>query len=491
MERKRKIGILLFAALCSCFILASCGEKPVVTEPAETADTTEEGETLGVPMTADYGGETFEILSAGNIVYEDFTADESAALPLDIAQYKRKKRVEQNYNIQIHESTKQAYSSGGGPGFLAVSNAVNAGDCPYDLALIAGYDVTVLSYGGYLYDMRQVPGIDLTKSWWDQKANETLSVGDCTFFTTGDITFSDNDAAFVIMFNKQILADYGLANPYEMVYNDEWTLDNFASLCKTVTEDLNQDGEMNEEDRYGLLVWVDSLLGMVNAAGQRCCTTVDGKLTLSLFNETTVSAVEKYLAFALDKSYALQYQSIRNSAEFEQWLWSGNHGLFWTTTMRSVPSFREMESDFGLLPYPKLTATQKDYYATVAPFNSQFICVPMVQNDLERTGVLAEALAYYGQKDVLSAYYDVSLKGLNSRDEESSDMLDIIFANLVYDVGYLYQIGPYNKNFNYMVSRGDTNFVTMYESLYNVASAQLDRINDAYAKLLVKWQPQA
>ena len=319
-----------------------------------------------------------------------------------------------------------------------------------------------------------------------------LGIKGTVFYTAGDISPSRADAAFCILFNKKIASDYGIENPYDMVKGGKWTIENFADLCKQVTEDLNSDGIMDENDRYGLLVWVDSLLGMVNAAGQRCCVIdQNDKIVLSLYNETTLDAVDRYLAIALDKQYALQYQSVKGykQDELERKLWSGNHGLFWTTYMGSVPKFREMESDFGLLPYPKLTATQDSYYSTVTPFNSQFVCVPVVQNNVKMTGIITEALAYYGEKDVLPAYYDINLKGMVSRDSESSEMLDIIFDNLVYDIGFLYQVGPYNKNFNYMVSGGQTsNFPTVYEELRSPAEAQLEGINKGFETAISIWK---
>lgn len=480
---------LLICSLCLVLLFCSCNtEQTEVTDVTAEVTDKAEGE-LGVPVTADFGGEEYRVLSAGNLTYKDFTAEEDSSMPLDVAQYKRKALVEANYNVDIVEDVKQAYSSGNGPGFKSFYMAANSGTAEYDVGLIAGYDVSVLGYCGCLFDMNSMPGIDLTESWWDQKANEALTIHDLVFFTAGDFTLADNDAAYVIMFNKKLLTDYNLSNPYEMVVNNEWTLENFGKLCKAVTEDLNHDGIMDENDRYGLLVWVDSLLGMVNAAGQRCCVIDENdQIVLSLYNETTLDAVDRFLAIALDKQYSLQYQSIHNSVEFEEQLWSGEHGLFWTTHMGNIPRFREMESDFGLLPYPKLTSTQDSYYSTVTPFNSQFVCVPLVQKNIKLTGTVTEALAYYGQKDVLPAYYDVNLKGMVSRDSESSDMLDIIFDNLVYDIGFLYQVGPYNKNFNYMVSGSQSpNFPTVYESLRPVAESQLKSINDGYTKAIDIW----
>ena len=271
---KKRI-LTLVAALSAAALLAACGDKPpaVTTTDTSAGDTSvTDADTLGIPETADYGGEAFNILSAGNVAYADFTADENASTPLDSAQYRRKALVEQNYGVKIAETVEKAYSSGGGPGYKRLSTDANAGDCNFDLALVAGYDVTVLAYSDYLYDLASIPGIDLSKSWWDKRANENLAVRGVMFFTTGEITVSDNDVAFVILFNKELRKAYDLNDPYSLVYDGEWTLDTFGALCKTVTEDLDQNGIMDANDRFGVLVWDDSVVGIVNAAGQRCCT---------------------------------------------------------------------------------------------------------------------------------------------------------------------------------------------------------------------------
>ena len=107
---KKQISALL-AALLLAATLAACGDKTptVTTASAETSDPASTGEeTLGVPETADYGGEAFNILSAGNVAYADFTADENASTPLDSAQYRRKALVEQNYKVKIGETVEKA-----------------------------------------------------------------------------------------------------------------------------------------------------------------------------------------------------------------------------------------------------------------------------------------------------------------------------------------------------------------------------------------------
>ena len=486
-----KRNVLFALSLLLCICLSACGgEVAETTAPLETVPVTEAAEELGIPLTADYGGEQFTILYAGHAVSTEFGFEEETGIALDNAQYKRVKAVEQAYNVDIVEvQKKSSNTNGNGAGYTELSNAANSGTTDYDLTLTSGYDVAVLAYNGYLYDMASVPGIDLTKSWWDKNATDSLTVKGVTFFTTGEITVSDNYATFVLMFNKQLARDYEMEDPYAMVHDGTWTFENFGKLCKLVTEDLNQDGAMDTRDRFGLLVWDDSIVGVVSAAGERCCTiNADGEIKLTFYNDRTLSALEQYAAIAYDKQYALTYQRHLKTAEVLKTMWPNDQALFLTSYMSSIQSCRSMESDFGILPYPKLTEEQDNYYSCVAPYNSRFICVPLVQKNVDRTGVITEALAYYGKEIVTPAYYDVNLIGQSTRDEESAEMLDIIFGNRVYDIGYYYQIGPYNKQLILMLRDYQTNFTSMYDTYKNAAEITLGVINNFYAEAVAEWQ---
>ena len=484
--------LLILTMLVTSFAACNGGEGAETTQsaPIESlpVETTEPEELPDIPLTGDYGEYEFNILSTGNQVFNDFDFHEETSQPLDNAQYKRKVKVEEDFNIKINATVKKSHSIGNGSGFgyQAVNKQVHSGSCDYDLCIIAGYDVSVLAYTGWLYDMNSIPGINLTKSWWDANATESLSMHDVVFYTTGEITVSDNRAAYCILFNKGLLANYNLESPYDMVDEGTWTIENFGKLVRSVSEDLNQDGIFNQEDRFGLLVWDDSVLGMINAAGERCCTIVDDKITLTLYNENTLSAFEQYIDYAYDTQHAFHYQRVSENAGSTMWV--ADKALFWTKLVHELPELREMETDFGVLPYPKLTEEQSTYYTTISPFNSNFVCIPLVQDDAERTGVITEALAYYGKKVVTPALYDVTLIGQSTRDEESEPMLEIIFDNLIYDVGYYYQIGTYNERIMDRLRQRQTNFTSMYDTYKTAANAMLNLINTKYAKAVESWK---
>ena len=59
--------------------------------------------------------------------------------------------------------------------------------------------------------------------------------------------------AVYALFNKEILANYSLPNPQELVQNNEWTYEKFFQLCEGVYVDLNGNQQKDEEDQFGYM----------------------------------------------------------------------------------------------------------------------------------------------------------------------------------------------------------------------------------------------
>lgn len=64
------------------------------------------------------------------------------------------------------------------------------------------------------------------------------------------------------------------------------------------------------------------------------------------------------------------------------------------------------------------------------------IVVPITAGDTERTSVILKALAAKGYKNVFPAYFGVTLATKYARGAESAEMLEIVKAGRVYDLGY-------------------------------------------------------
>ena len=94
-----------------------------------------------------------------------------------------------------------------------------------------------------------------------------------------------------------------------------------------------------------------------------------------------------------------------------------------------------MESDFGILPFPKYNEQQEKYYSRMEGCDLFFSPMSAPAESLERASVILEALSSDSAKNLIPVYYDLALKTKFTRDEESSEILDLLFENRVYDLG--------------------------------------------------------
>ena len=456
----------------------------------EIAETEPERLYADVPE-SDFGGEDFLILCSSNAEYgtvkDDFFAEELTGEAINDARFNRNATVGDKLNINI---VTDPVSTGSDVGKNAITTDVKSGTGTYDLAFCCGYATSALATNGYLYNLKNVPYIDLEKPWWDQVANRDLQVLGQLFYTTGDISTADNDATYCIMFNKQLIKDYNLQNPYDLVGDDKWTMDNFISMAEQVHEDTNGNGKVDREDLFGVMIWDDSMMGIVNCTGEKCCSIgEDGLLTLTIYSEKTVDAVTKFLDFALQKDIADAYQRTNWDDTWLVTKFSENGTLFLMQLIQIVPKMREMENDFGILPYFKYEEGQANYYTTIGSWHSVFMCVPNNGCDLHRTGIVTECLANEGLYDLTVAYYEKTLVGKMSRDEESEAMLDIIFANRVFDMGWYYAVGGYNESVMNLLRNYKNDFTSMFTSAQKMANKVLQKTNDAFLEAYQEANP--
>ena len=489
---------MILCALMLVPMLFSCGgdggDTTAATNPNgnDPSNGTQAEEKLEVP-TDTYDGEEFRILTAGQVAYQDFgfQADEEAHLAQE--QYKRQKLVEDTCGVVIiNEKAENKDSKKAGPGFQKFQKAAQSESLDYHLGVIGGYDVSNLAQQNYLYDLNSLKHIDTSKSWWDQNANNDLTIKGMLFYTNGSLTAGYSESTFVIYVNKEIAtAVLGDVDLYQIVRDGKWTVDKLAEYAKTVTEDLDGNDIMNGEDKYGIYVWDDSLLGMLEAAGTKVATVgADGKIALTLYNDNSVAVFNKYMDIACDNKYALQYQRkelIPSDGVIEAF--KAGNALFWQTSNVNTKYFREMEADFGILPYPKLSEDQSRYYSTIAPYNSQFICVPIYTDGQEDyISHITEVLAYQGKQITWPACYDDTLKGAFARDEGTYDMLDIIYGNYGYDLGLYYQLGTYNSVIMNLLRNRDMGFKSAYDKYLPTAEATLRGLNANFEEVVNQWQ---
>jgi len=151
--------------------------------------------------------------------------------------------------------------------------------------------------------------------------------------------------------------------------------------------------------------------------------------------------------------------------------------------MRVVEWYRGMESDFGILPLPKYDENQDNYYSVVNPYTGALLGVPKSADDFERVSVILEALAAEGKYTLQPAYYDVVLQRKYTRDEESGEMLDLIFGSRVYDVGAVYAFGGVFLDFIALCNRSNRDIVSYYDKKSAAMEKAIVKIVDTFESM--------
>jgi ABC-type glycerol-3-phosphate transport system substrate-binding protein len=270
------------------------------------------------------------------------------------------------------------------------------------------------------------------------------------------------------MFNKQLLQDFGLDDPYQMVKDGTWTMDKMYEMMCAVAADLNGDGSMDENDQWGLVSQYYNALAFFNGAGEAISmVNTHGEPEITFYNERAVSVTEKIAELQTDKNVTLNADAYTGKIAD---VWDGlqlvvfntNRGLFYYAGMNRVTLLRDMETDFGIIPPPKFDANQTEYYVAIHPWCSASVWIPVTNTDTDRTGLILESLTAESRYTLLPAYYDITLKTKFARDNESQEMLDIIFASRIYDLGQVFDWGGAPAFFE-QLSQGKNTLASYWE----------------------------
>jgi hypothetical protein len=250
---------------------------------------------------------------------------------------------------------------------------------------------------------------------------------------------------------------------------------------------------MDYQDKYGLLTWNDVLQASLIGSGIRVAQiNEDGEMELTLYSDKTVNLISSLTDVFNDGNHVYNYTT-RNMGSTQPWqtydqerdaMFGQDRCLFYGMTLNAVPRYRDHETlNFGILPYPKYNAEQESYGSYVGASYSAMYCVEGIipEDRIEFVGTVTESLAYEAKKSITPEYYEMTLKGRYLQDEESWDMLDIIFAERIFDVGMYYKLpesSPLTEQITAIIAGRETGtFASRYETTRTAALARIIELN--------------
>ena len=453
---KKTLAIILACLMMLLPAFASCADKG----PGTTGPGIEGGE-IGDPnlIEKDWEGESFVVLTyadrgegqAFNVV--DLVADDKADLsdPINKAVFERNEMIKALFNAEIErvEEDQTSYNN-------IIANTLSYGG-EYSAYMMKIASSINLALGGDILDLNSEVGyINLQESWWDTSTIESLTVNNKAYFALGDINTVDDDATWCVLFNKYIREKIqGMPDFYEMVKDGDWTIENLKYWAnKAVVED-NDSGEkwkLESGHKFGLYFQNECATVLLQASGVTPFTKAkNGKLTSNLESIDLQNAIDKIrenmmLDNSVNNIWACNINTIKTYGGADIWRdiarggFAADKALFFMCHCGSINLLRGMEHDFGILPIPKVTDSQKDYGNTVQYGNATCYSIPYNTPDYEFSGFMLEALGYYSSREYSTenslkvAYYETTLQRKGARDDESWDMLDLVFSNRIFDI---------------------------------------------------------
>ncbi|HIX93010.1 MAG TPA: hypothetical protein H9681_09035 [Firmicutes bacterium] len=385
----------------------------------------------------DFSGKEFRIFNGAAQNENSFwLVDELNGDVVNDAVYHRNKAISERFNVKIVEQRLGEDASLDAAQYIM--NTVMAADLAFEIADIDVAASRNLATIGCLLNLYDVPYVDFEKDYWDIDLMGDLAFGDKLFYALSAANLDSYESTHLLAFNKDIEAIYGISeyvlnadSLYQLVLDGKWTLDNFYAASSIVAADINGDALMTDADQYGYLAdSSDMLAGMYIGAGLETITRGDdGRFELAADGLDRFSA----LFDKLKSNFVSDYFHYDDEKAVLSEMFGLGQGLFCDVTLGDLENMRDIQFDFGFLPYPKLDETQPDYVSRVESCNATII--PVYCMDIEFVGIMLEAFASASYAETLPAYYDVAMKMKYTRDEPSSEMLDIVTSSRAFDLG--------------------------------------------------------
>ncbi len=476
----RRFVCILLALLTSCALVSCSGDTTENESHTAGADTTSietetETETTSLSQLTvkDLGGAAYNVfdMNASNGLQVNIPGEDLTGEAINDAMINRDSALEEMYNVVINYEMTDASS-----GASALQKLVKAGDSQYNLAISTIFNLYNQISGGYLYNMLELPYMELDQQWYSPLMAESLSIHNAMYVTASDICPSVYQSPCCMFLNLQLYEDYGIETDiYQLVIDGKWTLDELIGIQKDIDRDLNEDNAWKaKDDFFGVGMQPTNETATAFLAGADAAFVIkDGDtLTLDGANERTLAIMEKLASFCQN----ITYEDINDVINY---CFKVDKALFLQHKLESAAThLRDMENPYLVLPEPKADLDQDHYISMVSGWCTSFIGIPATAEP-EVTGLVTEAMARYSHDNMRSLAFDVAYKDKTSRDPRTADVLDTLLNNLYIDFGILCNFGSINDI--------ATNYIFSDKPFTSELEKKRSSIDTAMEKMLESW----
>lgn len=203
-------------------------EKPAETEQVEEEEPVRDLGGIEITIGNWWANPDAENLPAANQQEEDLRA--------------YRKMIQEKYNFTI----KEVNLGGWGEYQEIFMTSVMAGDPAADIFIMDPGFVAQPLAKGLFYPLNELPELDFSEKKWNKQVEDIMTFGENIY---GMVAAEKLEPRNGVFFNKRLIQEAGLEDPYDLQASGRWTWDTFKEYAKALTVDKDNDGVM---DTYGL-----------------------------------------------------------------------------------------------------------------------------------------------------------------------------------------------------------------------------------------------
>ncbi len=446
-----RISALLLAliTIVSALCFSSCGntDKPVTTSDTTAAATPVSEDTQAIAGPAeettaelfqkvDYQGSKFVVWqhsydasSYASLYIENFTEDISDLMSQAV--FKRNSQLEDFFNIDLE--VRNAFS------INSFSVQLQGGALDVDIILDIKNNIGRRVTIGELQPFENLE-VDYTTPWWSEKSLKDFEISGYSYLASNDVSVYRFCGARFFYWNKRIVADYHLDNPYDLMKENKWDVEHFLTMVKGVSTDNGFSG-LGE---YGLLLETGESNGVFAHMAAGCGITLtesrDGEIVITideqadkistLFSKLKTTFSDMYCV--MDFSLAQVLDTLGESAgsihmfQAGRKLFAAGHFLFTQTNLSSAYIFVDMKDEYGVAPNPKYNSDQENYIHKDDPYSLIWAIPNSSTIDLTRLGRVMDYWSYVSSQTVIPDYYEITIKTKRAYEAEAGKVIDIV-----------------------------------------------------------------
>ena len=496
----------LLAALLACLMIVSCAfalsscanendpdqDQTPSTEDDDTAEEPEDDENARIPTglpESNFNNAEIVILewtvddqqtpNTRWMPWEEADVEETNGDLINDSVYNRNAAVEEQYSVVI----SKVYASVNNIGLdymSTVRSMHSSGDDAYQILTLRSVQIGTLTLENMMHNIADSEYIDLEKPWWNRDSVTSLSLGGNIYWASSEFLLRDKGATACIFYNGRIAEDNGIDNLYELAADGEWTMEELIATASLAATE-NGDNVWNENDVWGAVCGDDTVNYLYNGAGLKFgYINEDGYLVYDFGSDEQVSTLKSIFD---DVMYAEFYANTYSNPSAKNVKFDNDNVLYHFGMIKDVTTHRQMETNYGILPIPKYDTAQENYSSLVWMHHDSILGISSTVKNTDMVEIVLEALSAESYYTVYRDFYDTVIMGRSARDQQSKEMLEIIFDTRSFDPGLIWDTTPFAGKILRLSATGNSDIASLWATYSGAIEDCVNTLNDKIDEL--------